>query len=333
LSSRFYRTALNFPHPSYPKSRTPYQLPTAGPTCHTLLFPSLPTPPTISLSPLVHSPPHPLPTTGSLPSICGGAGLPRRSSKARRRPLPPPLLSNGGGGGATRPAARPGRRPVVLRDSSPGAASAPFLSPGAGRCEPSLSPCVDGAPPLRASPAVESGGGSGEVRSARRPWIRRTSLPKLAPRGRQRRPPPSPSSHAKSPASSSSVGWPAPSLCWSRGGSSTRSLQWRRSSRASERRRRMGSVIRRPRAPPPPLSTAPRRVVVVGAPAVGLAGPSRRVGSWCIRGASPALGDPGRRGAVASLSQYPGAGFFPLKTYCSSLAVPIQYASADNLMP
>jgi hypothetical protein len=89
LSSRFYRTALNFPHPSYPKSRTPYQLPTAGPTCHTLLFPSLPTPPTISLSPLVHSPPHPLPTTGSLPSICGGAGLPRRSSKARRRPLPP----------------------------------------------------------------------------------------------------------------------------------------------------------------------------------------------------------------------------------------------------
>jgi hypothetical protein len=82
-------TVLNFPHPSSSKSHTPYQLPAAGPTCHTLLSPSLPTPPTLSLplvtpptsSPHDQLPPHDLrrcrPPEAELPPF------------AWRRPLPP----------------------------------------------------------------------------------------------------------------------------------------------------------------------------------------------------------------------------------------------------
>jgi hypothetical protein len=74
-------------------------------------------------------------------------------------------------------------------------------------------------------------------------------------------------------------------------------------------------------------SVVPRRVVEDGAPDRGHAGLSCHVGLWRIRVATPAVGDPRHLGVIASRSQYPGAGIFPLRR----TAVPIQYASADSL--
>jgi hypothetical protein len=138
LSSRFYRTVLNFPHPSYPKSRTPYQLPTAGPTCHTLLFPSLPTPPTISLSPCSlppASPPHdrlpPLDLRRRRPpeaELQGAAAAPPSLlpcfQTAAAVELPGRQLAQGGGlwSCAT---ARPGRRRHPSSPPVPAGASPP----------------------------------------------------------------------------------------------------------------------------------------------------------------------------------------------------------------
>lgn len=92
------------------------------------------------------------------------------------------------------------------------------------------------------------------------------------------------------------------------------------------RRLPLRALRRRLRAPPLPLSTLPRCRLLCCAPQGGWrAGPCAcgaipHVSSWCIRGPAPGVGDSGRRGGVASRSQYAGAGF-PLKAYCSSYAV------------
>jgi hypothetical protein len=83
-SSNFYSSVPNFPHPSSPKSRTPYQLPTAGPIVIVFLSLLLPQP---SNSFSLSSPP-----TGSSDGAGPGAavvdlcsGYPRAGGGARAR--------------------------------------------------------------------------------------------------------------------------------------------------------------------------------------------------------------------------------------------------------
>jgi hypothetical protein len=183
--ARFYSTVSNFPHSSPPKSRTPYQLPAAGPTCHTLLSPSLPTPPTLSLlghSARVTSPqPAPSPRFAVAPASRGGA------------PRPAAELSPLRGGGPSLPS--PLRRPVVLRGSSPGAAPAPVLSPGAGRRELTTTraelrpPTVQALDADRSAPSSRgrSGGGSSRTRS-RATWRARPLPPAAQARPDLQRP-------------------------------------------------------------------------------------------------------------------------------------------------
>jgi hypothetical protein len=184
-SSSFYSTVPNFPHPSSPKSGTPYQLPTAGPICHSL-FISLPSPPLqlilsllplVTLSPLGARIPSHRQQRWRRPRSCGGGPLLRPSPRRRqrqgsteqalhphrktcccRRPLPPQRRRIGGAGAADH-ASTAQRRGRILPTPSHHRRSLLLLPPPARRTSsraipfPSSTAGGDGMADRRGDPA------------------------------------------------------------------------------------------------------------------------------------------------------------------------------------